>query len=68
MFGLGPMEILILVGIIALVGGPSAVKMVFRSVRSLHQAKSQLTGKAVIGRLLDDDTPSKPKRKRKRKS
>jgi len=68
MFGLGPIEILILVGIIALVGGPSAVKKVVRTVRSFHRARSQLTGKAVIGRLLDDDAASEPKRTRKRKS
>lgn len=66
MFGLGTMEIVILIAVIALVGGPSAVKKVFRAARSFQKAKSELTGKAVLGRILDDDAPSRPKGKRKR--
>jgi Sec-independent protein translocase protein TatA len=69
MFGLGVGELLLLGAIIALVGGPTAIPKIVRALRSVQKAKSELTGKALLGRLMaDDDEPqAKPKPKRPRK-
>lgn len=69
MFGLSPMELLLLVGVVALVGGPAAVMKAGRLVRSAHQAKSQLTTKAIMGKILEaEPDEDAPPRKRKNRS
>ena len=69
MMGLGPGELLLLVAVIALVGGPSAIKKVFGWVRSFQKARSQLTTKALIGKLMEEPEADPPKKSggRKRK-
>jgi Sec-independent protein translocase protein TatA len=68
MFGLGPGEIAILVAIVALIGGPAAVKKLARAFQTAQKAKSELTGKALLGKILDEDeSPPKKKKRKKRK-
>ena len=57
MFGLGMGELLVLVAVVALVGGPAAVMKLGRAARSAQRVKSQLTGKALIGKILGDEPP-----------
>jgi Sec-independent protein translocase protein TatA len=71
MFGLGPGELLLLAAVIALVGGPSAIKKVFGWMQSAQKARSQLTGKALLGKLLEDEpdkAPAKKPSKKKRRT
>jgi len=65
MFGLGPGELLVLLAIIAVVGGPKAVKKIVGLARQANKAKNELTGQAIIDRVLDDDP--KPRRKTRKK-
>lgn len=59
MFGLGMGELLLLVAVVALIGGPAAVMKLGRAARSAQRMKGQLTGKALLGKMLDDDEPKK---------
>lgn len=66
MFGLGPLELLLVVAVVALVGGPSAVKQIARLFQSAQKAKSELTGQALLGRILEpDEKPARPKKRPK---
>ena len=64
-FGLGVGELLLLVGVVALLGGPAAVIKLARMYKSAQQAKSELTGKAILDKIMTPD--DKPKRKKKRR-
>lgn len=66
MFGLGPLELLLIVAVVALVGGPSAVKQIARLFQTAQKAKSELTGQAILGRILEPDDKPRTKKKRKK--
>ena len=72
MFGLGPWEILAIVGVIAVMGGPSMVKKLFGYARTAQKVRSQLTPQAMLRRVLEEDgddaQTDKPRKKAKRKS
>ncbi len=68
MFGLGVGELLLLVGVIAFLGGPKAVKTLARAFQTAHKAKNELTGQALIGKILDPDDEPPKKKKRRRKT
>ncbi len=68
MFGLGVGELLLLIAVIALIGGPAAVMKVARLLQTAQRAKSELTGKAVLGKIIEaGDAAQRPKKKRKKK-
>jgi Sec-independent protein translocase protein TatA len=66
MFGLGPTELLLILAVIALVGGPKAVKKIVGLARQANNAKNELTSKAIIDRVLEDEPKPKKKRRKKR--
>ena len=69
MFGLGIGELVLLIAVVALIGGPAAVMKLGRLAKGAQRAKSELTGKAMLGRILDPGEPrrTKPKRKKRKK-
>lgn len=61
-------ELILLIGVVALIGGPTAVMKLAKMVKSVHRAKSELTGKAVLDKIMDPgEAPKKKKKKRKRR-
>ncbi len=58
MFGLGPWEILIVAGVIALLGGPQLVRKLFGYAQSAQKLRSQLTPQAMLRRVIDADDPA----------
>ena len=67
MFGLGVGELVLLIAVVALVGGPAAVMSIAKLLKTAHKAKSELTGQAILGRMLEDPPPPKRKKRRKKK-
>lgn len=61
MFGLGVGELLLLLAVVALVGGPSAIKSVVRAARTVSRVKSDLSGKVLLDKVLDLD--ERPRRR-----
>ena len=64
MFGLGPWELLLVVGVIMLLGGPSLVKKLFGVARDVQKVRSQLTPQALLKQVIDvdgEDTTDKQK-------
>ena len=55
MFGLGWMELLIIVGAIMLIAGPVAGPKLIKSLRSLLEARSGLSGATGLTKLLEID-------------
>ncbi len=58
MFGLGPWEMLLIAGVIALLGGPKLVKQLFGYARSAQKLRSELTPQAMLRRVIDEDSES----------
>lgn len=58
------MELAIIAGVVAFLAGPTALRQIVRSARTLQQAKNDLTGPRALERLLlddrEDDEPSPP--------
>ncbi len=54
-FGLGWMELLIILGVISLFFGPAVLRRVVRTAQDVQKAKSDLTGPGALGRLLGED-------------
>ncbi len=59
MFGLGPWEILIVAGVIALLGGPRLVRQLFGYAQSAQKLRSELTPQAMLRRVIAPDDAAK---------
>ncbi len=64
MFGLGFLELAVIVGVIVVLFGASGAKKMLASARSIRDAKRDLTSGALLNRWVDDDeVPPKPESK-----
>ncbi len=57
MFGLGLLELAVIVGVVVVLFGASGAKKMLASARSIRDAKRDLTSGALLNRLVDDDAP-----------
>jgi len=55
MFGLGLMELLVIAAVVAAVAGPAGIKKLMATAKSVRKAKSSLTGRGAIERLVKSD-------------
>lgn len=57
MFGLGWLELLVILGVVMLAAGPAGVKKLVGTARSAQRARSQLSPRAALRRLVEEDEP-----------
>ncbi|MEM9691478.1 MAG: hypothetical protein AAGA56_02950 [Myxococcota bacterium] len=68
MFGLGAGELLLLIAVIALVGGPSAVRKAARGFQQFQKVKSKMTPQGLLEEIVADDPPKKKRSPKKEPS
>ena len=55
MFGLGPIELIVIAAVVSIIFGPVFLRRMMGNLRQLHAAKDELTGPKALDRFLGVD-------------